>query len=106
MRYFPLLCRSRRLVNDGEAEWRTVLGPIQILCSDIHIWFILTDTPYRVHQHGTIVIDVFNSDNDGASDGFLRMFLKPSRREFRLSECITEHGHRFSTEANQIRSGC
>lgn len=84
MYYLPLLCCSRGLVNDGETEWPTVLGSIQILCSDIHIWCIITDPLYWLHQCGTIVIDIFNSDNDRASDGFLRMILKINRREFRL----------------------
>lgn len=82
--YFPLLCSSRRLVEDGESERPTVLGSIQILCSDIHVRGIFADTLDWLHQRGAIVIAVFNSDNDGARDGFLRMILKINRRAFRI----------------------
>lgn len=46
VRYFPLLCSSRRLVNDGEAERPTVLGSVQILGSDVHVWLVLTDAAH------------------------------------------------------------
>lgn len=82
--YFPLLCSSRRLVEDGESERPAVLGSIQILGSDIHVRGILADTLYWLHQRGAVVIAVFNSDNNGASDGFLRMILKINRRAFRI----------------------
>lgn len=84
MHYFPLLCCCRRLVEDGERERPAVLGSIQILGSDIHVRGILADTLYWLHQRGAIVIAVFNGDNNGASDGFLRMILKINRRAFTL----------------------
>ena len=84
MYYFPLLCCSRRLVEDGERERPAVLGSIQILGGDIHVRGILADALRWFHQRGAIVIAVFNGDNNAASDGFLRMILKINRRAFRL----------------------
>lgn len=70
--YFPFFCHSRRFVNDREAEWLTVLVSVKILCSHVHVGHIITDILHGVHQRGAVVIDVFNCDKDGTSDGFSR----------------------------------
>lgn len=74
--YFPLCCCSRWCINDWEAERPTVGVSIEVLCCNVHIRCILTDTLHGVHQGGAIVIDVFNADKDGASDGFSKIILK------------------------------
>lgn len=74
--YFPFFCHSSRCVNNDESERVTVGVPIQVLRSHVHILPVITDTLHWVDQRGTIVIDVFNSNNNSASDGFSRSILK------------------------------
>lgn len=79
--YFPFLCHSSWFVNDDEGEGVTVWVTVQVLCSHVHILHVITDILHWVDQYGTIVIDVFNCDNNGASDGFSRIILKERKKK-------------------------
>lgn len=82
--YFPFLGHPRWFVNKGEAERRTVLAPIQVLCSHVYILRIFTDVLHWVDQGGAMVIDVLDCDHDRARDGFSRIILKTGRKETRM----------------------
>ena len=74
--YFPSFCHSCWFVNDRETERCAVLGSVQVHCRHIHILRVITDHLHWLDQCGTIVIEVLDQDNNSASDGFSRIFLK------------------------------
>lgn len=96
--YFPFFCHARWFVNDRETERATVWVSIQVLCSNIHILGIITDCLHRLYQCGTIVVDVFNVDKDGASDGFSRIILR--EKNYVRSVLIADNRHSLNSLAN------
>lgn len=79
--YFPSFCHSGWFINDRETERPAVLRSVQVLSGHVHKRHVVTDSLHRFDQRGTIVIDVFNTDNNSASDGFPRIFLKIGKKK-------------------------
>lgn len=78
---FPFFCHPSGMVDDDESQRVTVRVPIQVLRGHVHILLVLADVLHRVDQGGAVVIDVFNCDNNSASDGFSRRILKIRKKK-------------------------
>lgn len=102
--YFPSFCHSSWFINDGETERPAVLGSVQVLSGHVHERHIVTDSLHRFDQCGTIVIDIFNIDNNSASDGFSRIFLKIGKKKKKVHSGHTaQNGHGLNSLVNFIR---
>lgn len=102
--YFPSFCHSSWFINDRETERPAVLGSVQVLSSHVHEGHVVTDSLHRVDQCGAIVIDVFNIDNNSASDGFSRIFLKVGKKKKKVHFGHTaQNGHSLNSLVNFIR---
>lgn len=102
----PSFCHSSWCVNDGESERPAVWVSIQVLCSHVHMLHVVTDSLHWVDQCGAIVIDVFNCDNNGASDGFSGIILKIGKKQYIYSGDIADNAHSSNPLANLVKRRC